>query len=70
MLQACKLPSIDESSVGLSSLQRDMMKISKLDKFNVSIEKIRDRIFLSGIELSVDMLFYNESVNTDKGVKI
>ena len=47
-----------------------MMKISKLDKFNVSIEKIRERIFLSGIEISVDMLFYNETLNTDKGVKI
>ena len=46
------------------------MKVSKLDKFNVSIEKIREKIFLSEIEISLDLLFFNESLNTNIGIKI
>ena len=46
------------------------MEISKLDKFNVSIEKIRENIFLRGIEISIDMVFYNDFQNTDKEVKV
>ena len=65
ILRASQLEKLGDGQAGLNSFQREMAQISKLDTFEVKPAKIRDHNPLNSIELQVELIYKNESVEID-----
>lgn len=65
VLTAASLETITDDSVGVSSFQRDMMMISKLDELELKVARLKDLNPLNQVELHIELLFRNESIQVD-----
>lgn len=68
VLRLAPLDSIGVGEFGASSLQKDAMKISKIDTIKIALKKVRDDNPLGGLTVDLSLIFCNPDAPMEQGL--